>query len=547
MGAHDPKNDPVHFPEDRRLRIWVRRRFLLIFLILILVPIILAWCQYLLVGLPTNPIAPRQLDFPLWLRATHFLNIIFMILLIRSGLSILMDHPRLYWNDHCTPGTEWFRATPLEVPTDRVWTAKDDARYISPWLALPGYRHTIGMARHWHFIVVLFWSLNGITYVSLMLITGEWQRIIPTSWQIFPGVWAMFVSYVTLHFPPEILGTYNPLQQLTYFTVIFIFAPLSFFTGMAMSPGVLSRFPWYAKIFGGRQSARSIHFLLFLGYICFIVGHVILVASTGLTGNMNRMVLGSDGDSYLGVVVGLLGIGVVVAVCVFAHYIAWHYPRIPQNLAKFIHLSIMRRLFFSHLKLSPTGYSKKDISPRFWANGKLPTSEEWKKLESGNFKDYRLKIYGLVDNPVELSLEELRSIGKQDQVTLHNCIQGWSGIAHWGGIPLSKLIPLVKPKAEARSVIFHSFGEGLYGGEYYDSQSLKDIMHPHCILAYDMNYEPLPTLYGAPLRLRVENQLGYKMVKWIKSIEFVKSVKDVGKGYGGKNEDDEYFDIVPEI
>lgn len=87
----------------------------------------------------------------------------------------------------------------------------------------------------------------------------------------------------------------------------------------------------------------------------------------------------------------------------------------------------------------------------------------------------------------------------------------------------------------------------LYGGEYYDTQQLENVLNCQCLLAYEMNYEPLAELYGAPLRLRVENQLGYKMVKWIKAIEFVASEKQVGKGHGGKNEDDEYFDVVPEI
>ena len=99
--------------------------------------------------------------FPAWLRITHYVNFLFLVLLIRSGLQILMDHPRLYWNVHCTPGTEWLRLTPIEVPKDRVWTAKDDSRHLSPWIGLPGYRHTIGMARHWHFLSVLFWVGNG--------------------------------------------------------------------------------------------------------------------------------------------------------------------------------------------------------------------------------------------------------------------------------------------------------------------------------------------------------------------------------------------------
>ena len=100
----------------------------------------------------TEPYASNPHGFPLWLRASHFINLFLMVMLVRSGLSILHDHPRLYWNDHSTPGSDWLRVTPLEVPATACWTAKDDSRYLSPWLGLPGFRHTIGIARHWHFL-----------------------------------------------------------------------------------------------------------------------------------------------------------------------------------------------------------------------------------------------------------------------------------------------------------------------------------------------------------------------------------------------------------
>ena len=104
------------------------------------------------------------------------------MLLVRSGLSILMDHPRLYWNRHCTPNSEWMRLTPLEVPTDREWTAKEDARYISPWMALPGYRHTVGMARSWHFLAVYGFLLNGF-----ILSRSFFHRPMESVWFRFHG------------------------------------------------------------------------------------------------------------------------------------------------------------------------------------------------------------------------------------------------------------------------------------------------------------------------------------------------------------------------
>ena len=109
------------------------------------------------------------------------------------------------------------------------------------------------------------------------------------------------------------------------------------------------------------------------------------------------------------------------------------------------------------------------------------------------------------------------------------------------------LIELVRPKPESKVVAFVSCGEALDGGPYYDTQSLDNLLKPQCLLATQMNGRRLPQLFGAPLRLRVENQLGYKMVKWIERIEFIESEKLLGKGEGGKNEDDEYFDLLPNI
>jgi methionine sulfoxide reductase catalytic subunit len=112
---------------------------------------------------------------------------------------------------------------------------------------------------------------------------------------------------------------------------------------------------------------------------------------------------------------------------------------------------------------------------------------------------------------------------------MHHCIQGWSGIAEWGGLPISKIIELVKPNATATTVVFYSFGEGLYGGIYYDTNTIDNCLKPQSILAWEMNYETLPLVHGTPLRLRVENQLGYKMVKWISSIEFLETYKGLAK------------------
>jgi methionine sulfoxide reductase catalytic subunit len=534
-------------------------------LLLISSPLLLmvatAYVQWGTLGLPALSTSPTMTPetavepygFPAWLRITHYVNLLFLVLLVRSGLQILMDHPRLYWNVHCTPGTEWLRLTPIEVPKDRLWTAKEDSRYLSPWIGLPGYRHTIGMARHWHFLSVLFWLGNGALFVILLFATDQWKRLVPNSWQIIPDAWAVFVHYATFHLPPEPNGFYhyNALQQLAYFGVVFVLAPLAILTGPSMSPALTNRFKWYPKLPGNRQVGRSLHFLIMCAFVIFLVSHVTLVTITGFVRNMNHIVVGTDDTSMTGVYIGLTGVAVIVAVNVLANWLAWRRPRPVQHAAKAIVTPVMSLLL--NRAAPQAEFRSEDISPFLWANGKTPTCAEWKALAANNFAEYRLKVYGLVHNPVELSLDDLRALGKKEQITLHHCIQGWSGIAAWGGLPLAALIRLVRPSPNAKAVVFYSFGEGVAlhegveGVHYYDNLSIENALNSQTLLAYEMNYQPLTHLHGAPLRLRVENQLGFKMVKWIQAIEFVEDIQLVGKGEGGFAEDHEYFGELASI
>ncbi|HEV7223022.1 MAG TPA: molybdopterin-dependent oxidoreductase [Pirellulales bacterium] len=539
----------------------IRRKTLLLLASPFVLLLVAAYVQWAIAGLPSAPpnatvmpeTATEPSGFPAWLRVTHYVNFLFIVLLVRSGLQILVDHPRLYWNVHCTPGTEWLRLTPVEVPKDRVWTAKDDSRYLSPWIGLPGYRHTIGMARHWHFLSVMFWVSNGLVFGILLFATGQWRRLAPDSWQVVPDAWAVFVHYATLHLPPEPNGFYhyNALQQLAYFGVVFILAPLAILTGPSMSPALTNRFPWYPRLPGNRQIGRSLHFLVMCAFVLFLVGHVAMVAITGFVRNMNHIVVGSDDTRLTGVYFGLVGVGVIVAVNVLANWLAWRQPRLVQHVAKALVTPVMGFMLDRHAPQAE--FRRDEISPFVWANGKAPTCEEWKALAANNFKDYRLKVYGLVENPVELSLEDLRGLTKKAQITLHHCIQGWSGIAAWSGLPLAELIRLVRPRPDAKAVVFYSFGEGValhegvVGVQYYDNLSIENALNPQALLAYEMNYRPLNHLHGAPLRLRVENQLGFKMVKWIQTIQFVESVRSIGKGEGGFAEDHEYFGELANI
>ncbi|HET9790652.1 MAG TPA: cytochrome b/b6 domain-containing protein, partial [Candidatus Angelobacter sp.] len=248
----DAAHKAVHYPSDRRFRIWVRPSILIGIAAVILCAVLAAWIELGLAGMPHIPpvaqVSPNNFSgphgFPLWVRYCHFFNFFFVMLLIRSGLSILVDHPRLYFNDDCTPGSEWIRFTPLRVPRDRLWTAKDDARYISPLVATPGYRHTVGIARVWHFINVHGFIITGIFFVFMLLVTEQWRRIVPTSPMVILQAWNTWVHYATLHMPPEPNGFYgyNALQQIAYFTVVFVFGPLAILTGISMSPAVVNRF-----------------------------------------------------------------------------------------------------------------------------------------------------------------------------------------------------------------------------------------------------------------------------------------------------------------
>ena len=138
---------------------------------------------------------------------------------------------------------------------------------------------------------------------------------------------------------------------------------------------------------------------------------------------------------------------------------------------------------------------------------------------------------------------------RREQITKHNCIQGWTAIAKWSGVPLTTLIELARPKPQARYAVFHGMDDKATSaaeaeekeGYFYEAVDLRLLRHPQTILAYEMNDEPLPVPHGAPLRLRLEVQLGFKMVKWLHAIEFVADYKHLGDGHGGWREDHAYY------
>ena len=186
-------------------------------------------------------------------------------------------------------------------------------------------------------------------------------------------------------------------------------------------------------------------------------------------------------------------------------------------------------------------YTKADLSPIFKANGSFnPDGDEYRRLRDGGFNDWRLKLYGLVQHPLSLSLAELRALPSRTQITRHDCVEGWSAIGQWTGVPLHLLLRSAVVLPQARYLVLHcadNLGGPGPGGLYYETIDLTDAAHPQTILAYDMNGKPLPISHGAPLRLRLERQLGYKMAKYVMGIEAVDSFANFGKGNGGFWED----------
>lgn len=182
------------------------------------------------------------------------------------------------------------------------------------------------------------------------------------------------------------------------------------------------------------------------------------------------------------------------------------------------------------------------ISPVFRPNGTInPQTPEYLALKAEGFAGYRLRIRGLVERPQEFALDALRGMPARTQITRHDCVEGWSVIGQWTGVPLSHLLDLVRLKPGARYVVFHCYDDLLGdGSRYYESVDLNDAYHPQTIAAYALNGGPIPVGNGAPLRMRIERKLGYKQPKYVHTLEVVDSYARLAGGKGGTWEDNGY-------
>jgi DMSO/TMAO reductase YedYZ molybdopterin-dependent catalytic subunit len=267
--------------------------------------------------------------------------------------------------------------------------------------------------------------------------------------------------------------------------------------------------------------------------------HVTLVAVEDFPANMSYIIHGQHALEGLSVAIGIGGLIVVAILHLWATQVSLRDPKFVQR-ALGVAIEPVRRALLHHVR-SRQAYRRSAISAYFRVNGRPPESDEYRRMADANFEDWRLEIGGLVENPIHLRLADLRAMRSQSQITLHHCIQGWSGVAQWTGVALTDILARCRPLANARYLVFRSWQEPEPTVAYYEVIDLELAYHQQTILAYEMNEAPLQIAHGAPCRLRVETQLGFKMVKWIRSLELVEEYRVLGEGQGGYREDVQFY------
>jgi DMSO/TMAO reductase YedYZ molybdopterin-dependent catalytic subunit len=182
-------------------------------------------------------------------------------------------------------------------------------------------------------------------------------------------------------------------------------------------------------------------------------------------------------------------------------------------------------------------YSREERSPDIRGNGtRTIETPEYRAAQAEGFANWRLSVGGLVQNPLSLTMADMRALPQRTQITRHDCVEGWSAIAEWRGPQLSDLLDMAKVSEEANFIVFRC-ADVLYDRDYYESVDMVDAYHPQTIIAHELNGAPLPEKNGAPLRVRIERQLGYKHAKYLTAIEAVASFEDIYAGKGGFWED----------
>ena len=455
-------------------------------------------------------------------RVTHWISTLSFLVLVLSGIAILLAHPRLYWGESGAVGTPSLIDLPLpfvlEVPIR-------------------------GPGRYLHFLFAWLTLFTGLVYVWRGLAARHFGRnLLPARDQLtFSAIGNVIRNHLRFERSSEAeLATYNVLQRLSYSTVVFVLFPLIIWTGLAMSPAVTSVFPFLVTAFGGQQTARTVHFFVACSLVLFLLVHVAMVCQTGFRRRMRAMITGR-GPAMTDAVVsaGLsrrelikTGLGALAGVGAFgvAVRVADRCGLIPANHRGIYGLSetltYAGQRLLTKLPSMAREFDRSQISKVTPVNGKAPTTEPYRQLMAGGFADWRLRIDGMLARPSSLSLAELKGFPSRSQITHQACEEGWSFIAEWTGVPLSNVLEHVGIHPQARYVFFFTFDD------WWDSIDMDDAFHPQTLLAYGMNGPELPMDHGAPLRLKVARQLGYKNLKYLSRIMVTDSAKGIGDGLG---------------
>jgi methionine sulfoxide reductase catalytic subunit len=246
--------------------------------------------------------------FPWWLRWQHALNAIFLVPIVRAGVQIWAGRPRVYWRSPGTPGQDWLRMQ-RAMPDEGGWPVRDDSVALHPLIGLPGPKRSQGLARAWHLAITLLWVANGVLFYILIFSTGQWMRLVPMSWEVFPHALSAAIQYGSLNFPTQDSWVaYNGLQLLTYVITVFVAAPLAVVTGIMHSPRIATRTAGSRLL--NAEVVRSVHVLTLGWFIVFTIAHVSLVLVTGAFENLNHITVGTADDGPAGFI--LFAIAVVV-------------------------------------------------------------------------------------------------------------------------------------------------------------------------------------------------------------------------------------------
>jgi DMSO/TMAO reductase YedYZ molybdopterin-dependent catalytic subunit/thiosulfate reductase cytochrome b subunit len=455
-------------------------------------------------------------------RVTHWITTLSFLVLVLSGSAILLAHPRLYWGESGGVGGPSLIDLPLpfvlEVPIR-------------------------GPGRYLHFLAAWVIVFTGLVYVSRGLAARHFGgNLLPARNELTFGTMGHVIrKHLRFERSSEAeLATYNVLQRLSYTTVVFVFVPLMLWTGLAMSPAVTSVFPFVVTAFGGQQTARTVHFFVACFLVLFVIVHVAMVWQTGFRRRMRAMIKGRGSattdaivsagfsrreliKSALPALAGVGALGVAVKVADRCGLIPANHRGI-YGLSETLTYAGQRLL--TKLPSRAREFDRSQISTVAPVNGKAPKTEPYQGLMAAGFADWRLRIDGMVARPSALSLADLKGFPSRSQITHQACEEGWSFIAEWTGVPLSHVLEHVGIHPQARYVFFFTFDE------WWDSIDMDDALHPQTLLAYAMNGPELPLDHGAPLRLKVARQLGYKNLKYLSRITVTDSAKGIGDGLG---------------